>query len=332
MRPSLRIGVLCVAGIVCGALGADDTRPPPGIVALVNGSPITSFQLERELERRIGDLRATNSAELLAEHRDRIRRDVLDELILMRLLLERCDAEKIEVTDRELDGEIQRRIDQLKEDGYKIRSMNEFFTAVKEQTGETEDEVRARVRAEVRVTRLYGKRVFLMDYIPPGELRSYFSANREKFATDTTYTIRHLLIAKGEADLIALIDKIEKEIAAGADFEELVKRYSQGHRSDEGGLFVLTDKELDQRRRPIPEMVRKLEPGATSERIETDSAVHYIHLVRRVSGKQRTFEESQEDISWQINLRRREQQKARFDKELRDKAFIRIFLPNPGVP
>jgi parvulin-like peptidyl-prolyl isomerase len=120
--------------------------------------------------------------------------------------------------------------------------------------------------------------------------------------------------------------EIEERIAAGVEFAELVKVYSKGPMKSDGGLYARTDRLLSDFIEPIPGVVRGLEPGEVSERVRSDRGWHFFYLEKRVPGKMLTFEEAQIEIRKRIVEERKLQQERRFEKELREKAYIRTFL------
>ena len=78
--------------------------------------------------------------------------------------------------------------------------------------------------------------------------------------------------------------------------------------------------------------VRGLEPGEVSGRVQSEQGSwHFFYLEKRVPGKMLTFEEAQIEIRKRIVKERELQQERRFEKELREKAYIRTFLNDEDV-
>lgn len=313
--------LLVVLGLatLCGLAGVAAPRhavAAGGFVAMVEGEPIRRYELEREVRRRIASLQRDISSQVLEEEKARLRRQVLDDLILKRLLLHRCNLEKIEVSDRDLDAFLDQRLAAARGDGHQIRDRDDFLRQVASQSGETEQEVREFFREQVRLGRLYRSRVFRDDFVSPAELRAVFHENRDRFATETRHVFRMLLVWRSNPDAERVLKEVEDELAKGTDFETLVTRHSEGPRRNEGGIYERTDKELDDFHRPLPEVVRGLAAGQISPRVSSPHAIHIIRMERREPGALLSFEQAQDQIREAILTRRRELQLERFEREV----------------
>ncbi|MCI0650588.1 MAG: SurA N-terminal domain-containing protein [Planctomycetes bacterium] len=318
--------------------GGDDPRPEAagrrvaaGIVATVDGTSITSQELEKELLRRPLEIPPTIGPRSLEEERAKHRKRVLEDLIFQKLQLARCDKLEIKVSEAELNAALQDHLAALNEDGANIGSLEEFFRMVEDQTTESEAEARERFRQELRVYRLYRDHVYRLEFIAPRQLRAYYDAHRDEFSEETTYTLRRIYIPNSNPDLGRILEQLKNDMAAGVEFTELVQRYYDGPRRDEGGLIVLTDTQLRDYQEPVPRVVRALEPGSTSEIVADEFGVIVFHLIDRKVGEPQSFEEAQEHINQLILDERREAQRKRFAEELRAKAEIKYYEEEPSA-
>lgn len=297
-----------------------------GFVAIVEGDPITRYQLERELQRRLVGLSREYPAQTLEEQKNQIRAQVLDEMVTKRLLLQRCDAENIVVTKEDVDFFLDQQLERARKDGETIRDRNEYLRRLVEQSGETVDEVRTFFREEMRIARLFRKSVFKDSFVSPKELRSFYRENRADFATDPKHVFRMILVWRSNPDLESILTSVQKELADGTEFMKVLEKHSEGPRSDEGGLYEVSDEELDSYLPPLPALVRRLKVGAHSEPVLSPHAVHIVKLISRESSRELNFEEAQEKIRDRILLERRILQQQAFEKNLRENAYFRKFL------
>lgn len=297
-----------------------------GFVAIVEGEPVTRFELERELAQRLNELARQYPAEALEAQKGEIRRAVLDDLVMRRLLLQRCEVEEIRVGTKDIDLFIDQQIDRVRKGGETVRDREEYLRRVSEEMNKTEEEIRSFFRDQIRIARLYHTKVFQDAFVKPNELRSFYEEHREEFSTSPRQVFRMILIWRNNPDLQQIVKTVEAELAAGEEFVDVVQRYSEGLRAKEGGLYALTDLELDSYHPPLPEVVRGLEPGQVSERVVSATAVHVIRLESREAGKVLGFDEAQEKIRERIILERRLLQQQNFEKSLRQKAHIEEFL------
>lgn len=144
-------------------------------------------------------------------------------------------------------------------------------------------------------------RVNPSDLVTPDEIAAYFRANRSEFMTPEVVKARHILKKfpdnateeqKAETKTAAetLLETINTELAAGADFAELAKTHSEGPSNVQGGA-------LRGRHPDLPagnyfargDMVKPfedtafdtLEPGEVSGLVETQFGYHIIKLEER---------------------------------------------------
>ncbi|MGE3164893.1 MAG: peptidyl-prolyl cis-trans isomerase [Planctomycetota bacterium] len=297
-----------------------------GMAAVVEGELITRYQLERELAIRMIELGRQYPTQSLDAQKAEIRAQVLDELILRRLLLQRCDAEQIEAGPKDIERFLDQQVERARREGETVKDRHEFLRRGAEATGQTEEELTAFFRDQIRIARLYHTRVFKDSFVSPEELRSFYDQHQAKFATAPRHVFRMILVFRNNPDLETIVSRIEEELAAGKSFVDVLGQYSEGLKARDGGLYDLADEELDSYQLPIPTVVRGLEPGQVSPRVISPGAVHYILLESRTPRKQLAFEEAQERIQERILQERRSLQQQAFERELREHASIERLL------
>lgn len=323
MAPRILMALLLAAcatsAFVVAALPAQTASAQSGtgaFVAIVRGDPITRYELEREYRLH----RSGIQGEITGEQANELRARVLEHLIMEVLLLQRCDQEQIEVSDRDLDRYLDFELDRVRKEGHQILDHKEYLRIRGLQTGRTEEEARQSIRDEIRIARLYQSQVFGDNFVSPQELRAHYRGNQAAFSTDPTYKFRMLLIWRSTPDFQALMEKVQAELAAGADFEALVKKYSEGPQKDDGGLYERTDKELDSFHKPLRDAIRALKNGDVSPAVGTPGALHLVRLEEKKAGSLLSFSEAQEPIREAILSQRREEQRRRFEDSVRDEA------------
>ncbi|MFQ5654537.1 MAG: SurA N-terminal domain-containing protein, partial [Planctomycetota bacterium] len=183
----LIIAIIALAAIACccglRSLPAQEGRhfAGGGFAAIANGEPITVFELEEALQQQLATMQQQIPPEALKEARRKLRAQVLDHLILRKLLLQHCDRKKIEVHPQEVEGWVQQRVQQLQEEGYGIQDAADFFRGWKESTGESEEEARKSIADEMRIGRLVRSQIQREEYVSPAEMRSFYRAHPEMF-------------------------------------------------------------------------------------------------------------------------------------------------------
>lgn len=293
-----------------------------GVAAVVEGELITRYQLERELAIRMIELGRQYPTQSLEAQRAEIRGQILDELIMRRLLLQRCDAEQIEAGPKDIQRFLDQQVERARREGETIKDRDEFVRRGAEATGQTEEELTTFFRDQIRIVRLYHTRVWRDSFVSPEELRSFYDQHQEEFATAPRHVFRMILVFRNNPDIEAIVKLIEADLAAGKPFVEVLREYSEGLKVKDDGLYELADEELDSYQKPIPAVVRGLEPGQVSPRVVSPGAIHYILLESRTPRKQLAFPEAQEQIQERILQERRSLQQRAFERDLRENANV----------
>lgn len=301
---------------------AAQSSPRRGIAALINGKPITVHELDQAVARRLLSLASRYPEEVLRGQEEQIRGDTLTELITERLLLQRCTVEKIEVRPEEVDHWVQMQIDRLRSEDDAIRTVGDFFERWEADYGENEELARQNIRDQIRISTLLDTKIYQQEYISPAEMRAYYRRHPDEFSTESAHVFRQILINLDNPDMKELLAAIERDVAAGRDFGEMVIEYSQGPRAEDGGQYDMSDKALDSWWKPLPEAIRALPIGVTSSPLNAPSAVHFVQLIDHRIGHKLEFQECQLQIRSKLRKERELQQRERFNDELRRNADI----------
>jgi len=310
---------------------AAQANPGGGFAAIVNGDPITYYELEEAVRRRLLALGSRYPEELLGGQAEQIRGDVIGELVTERLLLQRCDREKIEIRPEEIDNWIQMKIDDLRSQDDSIQSVGDFFDRWEADFGENEEQARQQIRNNMRIRRLLDTKIYRQEYISPAELRAHYLRHPEQFTTESHFLFRQIILPADDPDVREILAAIEKDIAARRDFGEMIAEYSRGPRASEGGRYELSGQQLSSWYPPIPETLRSLPVGTISPPLRAASRIHIVQMLEHRPGRRLEFDECQHEIRARMRKNREEVQRQRFEDDLRSTAEVRIFLPERGA-
>ena len=149
------------------------------------------------------------------------------------------------------------------------------------------------------------------------QARQQFEQNVAAFEARTEREAAHILIEDNDEAKIA---EVREKLAAGEDFAELAKTYSDdlGTR-DQGGDLGFTSGEA------FPEefesALAALEVGAISAPVKTDAGTHFIKLVSERGSEPPTFEEERNRIVDQLKRAEAENQFVNLLERLRDLSY-----------
>ncbi len=287
------------------------------IVAVVNNDAITLGEVQEAvaLYRQENRGRAVDSDEALF-------RQLLGRLIDARLQLQEADREKITVEDAEVEEEIAERMKR-----FGARTREELEAMVKAQ-GLSFEAVRRRVRDSLRVQKLVRRKVALRVSVTEAEIDRYLAENRDKLETGLTYHARHILItpetdtdAGWEAARIRA-EMIRAQLAEGADFADLARRYSRDASARDGGdLGPLKRSELAPE---IEQQILALEPGQTSAPFRSRLGWHLFRLESREALEGERLQRLRQQVR---DILYRQKYEARLEawlREIKDRAIIEV--------
>ena len=169
------------------------------------------------------------------------------------------------------------------------------------------------------------------------EVRAYFVANNERYATPEKFTARHILVslkamnggkALTEEEAKARLDKIQEELKAGKKLEDLAKDFSDDPGSkDKGGLY--TDIAYGRFAKEFEEAVRRQEIGQVGEPVKTAFGYHLIQVLDRHPKEPADFDKVKDSIRKQMIPERQEKVKQEFmDQVKKDVGYREV----SGVP
>ena len=158
------------------------------------------------------------------------------------------------------------------------------------------------------------------DFVSDEEVRAYYEENQAEFTTLEAVKARHILkkfpdnatdLQKTETKHAAeeLLETINAELAAGADFAELAKTHSEGPSSVQGGALRGSNPKLPpgdyftrgEMVKPFEEAAfDTLAPGEVSGLVETDFGYHIIKLEEKKVPEVQPFAQVQYDIQQRL--------------------------------
>ncbi len=266
-----------------------------GLVAKVNGEGITNEEFESDFqvfkkvyEQKIGEDAMSQKGEDGRTLEETLKENVIEKLIMERLVAKEAKDMNIEVTPEEVQ-------DQMKQYITMMEGQEKFdeFLKTNQLSKEFFEE---NLRKELLFNK--HKEAFMNDTpIDEKEAKDYFEANKE-----------NLVVVKASHILVKTEDegkKVLERLKAGEDFAKLAGEVSIDKASAvQGGSFE--------------ESAFALKPGETSDLVKTEVGYHIIH----VEDKKDTYEALKDDI---IGLLKENKYLEKL-QDLRDNAKVKIFL------
>lgn len=255
-----KLTALVAIVLIFGALaGACSSSGDEEVVAMVNDEKITKGEFYDYLVEQNGE-------------------EVLEALILEKMLEMEVKANNIEITEKEIDAE--------------YAKMAEAYGGVEglkntlQMYGYTEDSIRKNLRLNLSIEKLMEPLITVSDE----EIASYFAENKEDFDVSEQVKASHILVAT-----IAEADEVLSKLNSGESFEDLAKEFSldtsnAGNGGDLGyfGKGVMVQ--------PFEDVAFRLAVGEVSEPVETTFGYHIIKIFDKKAAEKATLEGAKETI------------------------------------
>ena len=318
MRPLIALCLLVLSPVI--AVAKADSADEP--VARVNERPISRSEFEMAVQlqftgkhgNRVGvdELRATREA-------------VLERLIDGELLYQQAIEQGIKVKEKDVTAEVE-----------KIRGRfesEEAFLQTLRANATSEKAFRAQMQRSLIITRFVDREVLRGVRVSDEDVRLYYDQNPAETVRREAVPIRQILIlfdANGPAQARATarekIEAILSELRAGAEFEEMARKYSEGAGASAGG-----DRGILIRGAGAPPLIERaafsLAAGEISDIIETQRGFHLLKVGERRPAGVVPFDETKDRIRARLESTTRDEAVRDYVDSLRGKAAIERLLP-----
>lgn len=313
-------------------------------IAIVNGENILLSDFEKVFDPTVKQYRTMVSTKDQTDEKiQELKKEILDQMISEKIIIQEAKKQKIAVTQREID-DLKEKLPT--EEGLRAEFLKgeitkkEFEDKIKEYLMATKfinKEVKAKVElpTEGETKELYD---IIMKKINGGEIpkTAYDPKDIEGLAKlikrsfgDLVHA-RHILIAvpkdssmKEKTEAKKTISEIKQKLDKGEDFNELAMKYSDDPGSSQNG----GDLGFFGREEMVPEFEKVaflLPVGGTSDIVETEFGYHLIKVEARKASRKINYEEVKNDLMNYIFEKKAEIKYDDWIKTLRTKSAIKI--------
>ena len=292
MKAKTILYMLLIVFVVCSCVTPSSARIFDKIIAYINDDVITERKLDMLVKQRAFELqqdsRFSYSESEALKQAEGERGDLLDRLMRQMLLLEAALTLKIQVTDTEIEEQIQRFKTQ-----YQIPS-DEEFKKLLNRDGLTLVAFLEQVQRNLMTEKLVMGRIIPRLQVRDSDVQKFFEENRDKLPTKADRVrLRHIFIAfkPTETDKKAASDVVNQALeeirADKTKFETVAQRIAskQNTTSQVGALIETTPAEILSYPDAFLTVLAKLKAGEISEAIETANGIHVFMVETRTAEK-----------------------------------------------
>jgi parvulin-like peptidyl-prolyl isomerase len=323
----IRITGLAVAGLVVMALVAPSADILEQVLVKVNGEIITKTDLEARqiaaLRQKQPNLRPDNDAELqkaLAEITPEVIVDAVEEL----LMVQRGKELGYTMSTEQFNGIVEN----IKKEN-KIESDTALEAALK-QEGMTMADLRRQLERTMLVQRVQQTEIMAKLQVTDTELKAYYEAHQDEFATTPQITLREITVAvpataqginvAQDDDARAKAEDVRKKALAGEPFARLAADYSDSGSKANGGLVgPLSKTDLSDE---LQKAIAGLKAGAITPVTRTTRGYQIVKIEALQETTTKSFEDAKGDIADRIANEKRKGEFVKFIERLRAEAII----------
>ena len=276
------------------------------VVATVNGENISQKEVNQMLNR-FGN-------QVPKEQLPAITKQIIDGLITQKLITQFIRDSKIEVSQAEIEKELNKVREDIKSNpGLEGKT----FEQVLETHGSSIDNLKSEIVISLSLEKHLGKD------IDDKKIKAYFDENKAAY-DGSERRASHVLVdtreMKTDAELAQALEKIKKikaEVDSGKDFAEVAKLHSDCPSKDKGGDLSFF-KRKGQMVEPFAAAAFALKVGQVSEPVKTPFGYHIIKVTEIKKGNDVKFD----DVKQAIKQNLMEEKAQVLIKQLLEKAKI----------
>jgi peptidyl-prolyl cis-trans isomerase SurA len=235
--------------------------------AIVNGAVIT----QSDIDQRLALLAIANGGEIPADQIEALRQQVLRNLIDETLEIQAAKADKIDVTEHDIDKTVERVAGQNNQ-------TPEQLAAYLESHGSSIKSIRRQIKGEIAWARLQQKRIESTVSVGDDEVKAVLDKLNASKGTEE-YRVGEIYLSAPGGDVskaLGTANQIIEQLKQGASFAAYARQYSEASTAAVGGdLGWVRPAQLPPE---LATVVQSLKPGQVSTPIQVPGGVSIIAL------------------------------------------------------
>lgn len=270
-----------------------ETRPISAtVIAKVNGTPLTSRDLDSEIARLKAEMRLRN----LPLHREQtaaLHSELLENLIEREILYQQARKNRIAIRSQWVDAALA----DLKSELGGTSALHAYMAAAHQ----TPSQLKEQLEKGLSVRRLLRREAIRAVRVSEAEMQAFYRQHPEFFEQGEQLRARHILITVNnwnsenqQTEALKKINALKMRIEKGDSFGALALEYSDGpSRMRAGDLGYLTRAQL---LRPFADAAFATPTGAVSDVVRTRFGYHLIKVLGRRPPVKISYKDAHEKI------------------------------------
>ena len=295
-RMSRFCGLSTPLSVICILATSVSCNKPisPNVAATVNGRAITYSDLDRAIAAQFPATAPTKNADQTTG----VRLEALRALIDNEIMLQRAEKEGLLASDADVDAKFNE---------LKTPYTTEEFQKVLQQRKMSVADLKAQIRREVSVQKLFNKEIGSHISISDGDVAAFYNANKATLnLPENKLRLAQILVtptpnpnsnnlkndkAQNDQQARNKIQMLQLRIRQGEDFGSLAQAYSEDQFAANGGdVGFLPESALDKANPDLRKNILDMTPGQVSPVIHTPEGYRIIKLISKEPAGQRRLE------------------------------------------
>jgi len=310
------------------------------VAVTIDGVDITEAELQKIIKPQLDKMVQQNKQlppAFAQTYKKQIRQQILDQMIVGRLLEKKVKEFNIVVTEEEV-------INQIKE---LLSAQNpslslEEFTKKTAESGQSFEEVKQQVRKGMTYQKIVESQWAGKINITEEDAKKHYDENPTQFEVQEQVRASHILIKpdttdsdadpnQAKANAKAKTEDLLRQIKDGADFAELARANSTCPSAAQGGDLNFFAK--GQMVPPFEKAAFALEVGKVSDIVETRFGYHIIKVTDHKDASTTSFEQARDNIIKQLTQKKQAEFANKYIESLKAEASI-VYPPGkePAPP
>lgn len=294
----------------------------------MNGRPVTYAELDRAIAAQFPN----SSLKPTDDQTVQLRLDTLRALIDNEIMLQRAERQGLLASD----ADVEAKFNELK-----APYTQEQFQKLLNQRRMNLSDLKAQVRRDLSVQKLFNKEIGSHISISDGDVAGFYNSNKGTFnlAENQVRLAQILVTAKPDPNIHNLkndkaqtdeqarnkIQMVQLRLRQGEDFGTLAQNYSEDASASNGGdLGFVPESTLDKANPELRKLILDMTPGQVSQVIHTPEGYRLIKLISKEPAGQRELSDPrvQENIRRELFQRRDQLLRSAFYEVARSEAKV----------
>jgi peptidyl-prolyl cis-trans isomerase C len=304
-------------------------EPADSVAVTVNGIDITEAELQKIIQPQLERMAQQNKQlppNFAQAFEKQIRQQILDKMVIMRLLEEKVKEKKIVVTDEEVTNQIEQ-IASAQRPPLSIEKLK----GIVESQGYAFDDWKNEVRKQLGQQKLFKSQFPDSINITEEDAKKYYDENPTQFEVKEQVRASHILITpktdevgsdpiQEKAKAKAKAEDLLKQIKEGADFAALARANSDCQSAARGGDLNFFGK--GDMVPPFDKAAFAMETGKVSDIVETRYGYHIIKVTDRKEAGTTSFEQAKAGLIQQLAQKKQAELTNKYIESLKAAASI----------